>query len=56
MGGVSRYCPRQKYYWINSEKGGSSDFQDLFTEINRFQTDSSNLSCKRSRAWELLEQ
>ena len=30
-------------------------FNDLFTGINRFQTDSSNLSCKRSKAWKLLE-
>ena len=29
-----KYCPRRNYYWINSEKGGSSNFQDLFTEIN----------------------
>ena len=49
------YCPRRNYYWINSEKGGSSNFQDLFTGINRFQTDSSNLSCERSKAWKLLE-
>ena len=49
------YCPRQNYYWIISEKGGSSNFQDLFTGINRFQTDSSNLSCQRKKAWKLLQ-
>ena len=49
------YCPRRNYYWINSEKGGSNNFQDPFTGINRFQTDSSNLSCKKSKAWKLLK-
>ena len=28
------YCPRRNYYWITSEKGGSSNFQDLFTGVN----------------------
>ena len=51
---IITYCPRRNYYWINSEEG-SSNFQDLFTEINLFQTDSSNLSCKGSKVWKLLE-
>ena len=54
-GARNDYCPRRNYYWINSEKGGSSNFQDLFTGTNRFQTDSSNLSCAGSKAWKLLE-
>ena len=27
------YCPRRNYYWLNSGKGGSSNFKDFFTEI-----------------------
>ena len=50
-----KYCPHRIYYWINSEKGGSSNFQDLFTGIHCFRTDSSNLSCKKGKAWKLLE-
>ena len=33
----------------------SSNFQELFTGINRSQTDSSKWSCKRRKAWKLLE-
>ena len=44
------YCPRRNYYRINSGKGGSGNFSDFFTGINSFQTDSSNLSCKKSKA------
>ena len=49
------YCPRRNYYWINSEKGWSSNFLNFFTGINCFRTDSSNLSCKKGKAWKLLE-
>ena len=46
------YCPRWNYYWINFEKGGSSNFWNFFTGINSFQTASSD---SKSRAWTLLE-
>ena len=48
-------CPRQNYYGINSEKGKSRKFWDCFTGIHTFQTDSSSLSCKKNKAWKLLE-
>ena len=38
---LSDYCARRNYYWINSGKGGSSNFRDRFTGINSFPTDSS---------------
>ena len=37
-------------YLLNSRKGGSSNFNNFSTGINSFQTDSSNLSCEKSKA------
>ena len=34
-GETSLYCPRRNYYWINSGKGGSSNFYDFSTGMNR---------------------
>ena len=47
------YCPHRSDYWINSGKG-SNNFKDFFW-IYLFQADSSNLSCKKRRAWKSLE-
>ena len=52
---LAEYWPRRNDYWINSGKGGSGNFSDLFIGINSFQTDSSNFTCKKSNAWRLLE-
>ena len=40
---------------INSAKAGSSNLEDIFTGITRFQTDSGLLSCAGSTAKQLLE-
>ena len=37
------------------ERVGPVINNSFFTGINNFQTDSSNLSCKKSKAWKLLE-
>ena len=37
------------------ERAGPVIYKSFFTGINNFQTDSSNLSCKKSKAWKLLE-
>ena len=43
------YCQRRIYYRINSEKGGSS-YLKKSTGMPSFQTDSSNLSCKKAKS------
>ena len=37
------------------ERAGPVISKYLFTGINRFRTDSTNFSCKKSKAWKLLE-
>ena len=53
---TSRYCPRRNYYWINFTKDWSrKTLKTFFTGTNSFKNASSNLCCKKSTAWKLLE-
>ena len=49
---TAHYCLRRNYILINSQKGRSRHFS-VFLTGGCFQTNSSNLSCKKSETWKV---